>query len=259
MADRLVQQHAAPAVAEHHRHAAGRRRNRFQVEQRLAHRLAGVVHGAVVLQEVAVVGTPATAVGAAFAATVLLDDHADVEAHQRAHVGAQAAVGGRHQHLLPDPGEAHRDPRDARVQRTGGLVDALEQFDLLRPAEHLQRIVGAVQARRHLHRGGVHAALLAGAGDRARRADGLAQGVLLDAVAVGKAGLLAGLGAHADALVEVEAAFLDDAVLEHPRLGHLALEVQVGGIDAGPGQLAEQRRQALQAEAAGGQQLLADG
>ncbi|MNC48879.1 hypothetical protein D3C75_980240 [compost metagenome] len=49
MADRLVQQHAAPAVAEHHRHAAGRRRDGLEVEQRLAHRLAGVVHGAVVL------------------------------------------------------------------------------------------------------------------------------------------------------------------------------------------------------------------
>ncbi|MNC30326.1 hypothetical protein D3C75_786080 [compost metagenome] len=83
--------------------------------------------------------------------------------------------------------------------------------------------------------------------------------MLLDAIAVGEAGLLARLRAHADALVEVEAAFLDDAVLEHPRLGHLALEIQIGGVDAGAGQLVEQHRQALQAEAAGGQQLGADG
>ena len=39
VADRLVQHHARPAGAEHHVHLAGRRRHRFEIDQRLAHRL----------------------------------------------------------------------------------------------------------------------------------------------------------------------------------------------------------------------------
>ena len=39
VADRLVQHHARPAGAEHHVHLAGRRRNRFEIDQRLPHRL----------------------------------------------------------------------------------------------------------------------------------------------------------------------------------------------------------------------------
>ena len=41
MADRLVQQHAGPAWPQHHRHHPGRGRDRLQVHQGLAQRLAG--------------------------------------------------------------------------------------------------------------------------------------------------------------------------------------------------------------------------
>jgi len=259
MAHGFVQQHAGPARTQHHGQGTRRRRNGFQVHQRLAQGLAGVAHGAVVLQEVAVVGTPATTVAAPLAAAVLLDDDADVEAHQRPHVGGQAAIGGCHQDALPDAGHAHADLLDARVEGTGGDVDALEQLDLLGAAQHVQRVIRGVQLRHVLAGERLHAAVLAGAGDRAGGAGRLQQGVLVDGVAVGKAGLLAGLGAHAHALVEVEAAFLDDAVFQRPRLGNLPLEIQVGSVDARPREFAQHRLQAVQGQAAGGQQVFADG
>ena len=263
MTDRLVQQHAGPAGAHHHRQSTGRRRNRLQVDQRLAQRLAGIALGtllAVVIEfeEVAIVAAPATTVTTALAAAVVLDDHADVETHQRTDVGAQAAIAGGHQHMVPDSGQAHGDLLDARIEAASEYINALEQLDLLGALQHFQRVVLSIQ-RHHRRAGeGLHAALLAGAGNRAGGARRLAQGLGMDGVAVGEAGLLAGLGAHANALVEVEAAFLDDAVLQHPGLGDLALEVQIGGVDAGAGQFAEDRRQLLDGQVAGAQQMTAD-
>ena len=263
MADRLVQQHTGPAGAEHHRQRAGGSGNRLQVDQRLAQRLAGVAHGPILMlvqlfEEEAIVGAPAAAMAAPFATAVLLDDHADVEAHQRADVGTQAAVAGGDQHLVPDAGQADRDLLDARIQRAGGAVDALEQLHLGGALQHVERVVMGIQVT-HLRRGKrLHPALLPGPRDRTGGAAGGAQRRLVDGVAVGEAGLLAGLGAHADTLVEMEAAFLDDAVLENPGLGHQRLEVQVGGIDARPRQLAQQARQVFDAQAARRQQTLTD-
>jgi hypothetical protein len=39
VADRLMQQNAGPARAQHHRHLAGRRGDGFEIDQRLAQRL----------------------------------------------------------------------------------------------------------------------------------------------------------------------------------------------------------------------------
>ncbi|MNM94973.1 hypothetical protein D3C81_1073960 [compost metagenome] len=259
MAHRLVQQHAGPAGTHHHRQCAGRSGNRFQVDQRLAQRFAGIAHGAVFLEEVAVVGTPAATVPATLAATVLLDDHADVEAHQRADIGRQRTIRRRDQNLLPDAGEADGDLLDARVERTGGGVDLLQQLDLLGPADHIERVVAHVKALRYDRLERLHLAVLPGAGNRTCCAGRLEQCLMGDRIAVGETGLLTGLRAHADALVHVEAAFLDDAVLEHPRLGNSTLEVQVGGIDTRAAQLLQQRRQLLDIQPAWGQQVLADG
>ena len=44
--DGLVQQDARPARAQHHGHGARRRRPRIQIDQRLMHRLLGVVRSA---------------------------------------------------------------------------------------------------------------------------------------------------------------------------------------------------------------------
>jgi hypothetical protein len=74
-----------------------------------------------------------------------------------------------------------------------------------------------------------------------------------DVVGVGEGGLLAADGAHADALLDVEAARLDDAFFQAPGLGTRVLEIQVGVIDVVPEQLAEDalelvRRQSVRAQ-----------
>ncbi|MNN34544.1 hypothetical protein D3C81_1483530 [compost metagenome] len=136
MADGLVQQHARPTRTQHHWQGTGRCRDRLQVHQGLAQRLTGIAHHPL-FGEKAVVGTPATALPAALAAAVLLDDDTDVEAHQRAHIGSEAAIGCCDQDPLPDPGHAHADLLDAGIQGTGGGIDTLEQLDLLGTAEHV--------------------------------------------------------------------------------------------------------------------------
>ncbi|MNQ20466.1 hypothetical protein D3C85_335550 [compost metagenome] len=259
MADRLVQQHPGPAGAHHHRQGAGRRGNRLEIDQGLAQRLAGVTHGAILAHEVAVVATPAATVAATLAAAVLLDDHADIEAHQRANIDAQTAVLRRHQDAIPDPGEADRDLFDPRIESPRGHIDLLEQFDFLRPADHVQRVFRRIQGGDLRAAEGLHPRVLPGPGNRAGRAGGLGQRLGGDGVAVGKAGFLAGLGTHADALIEVETALLDDAVLQHPGLGHLALEIQIGRIDTGTGQLAQHPGQMVEGQAARAQQVLTDG
>ncbi|MCY1425150.1 hypothetical protein D9M71_409320 [compost metagenome] len=114
MADCLMQQHAGPTRTEDHRQGAGRRRNRFQVDQSLAQGLTGKAHDPLV-GEIAVVGTPATAMATALTPTVLLDDHADVETHQRTHIRSQTAIGCGDQDALPDPGHAHGNLLNSRV------------------------------------------------------------------------------------------------------------------------------------------------
>ena len=256
MADRFVQQHPGPASAHHHRHTAGRRGNRFEIDQGLAQRLAGIAHGPVFIEKVAIVGTPTAAMAAALTAAVLLDDHADVETHQRAHIGGQAAIGGSHQDAFPDAGQTDSHLLDPRIEGAGGDVHALEQLNFFRPTEHIQRVVLCVQgtdlrAGEHLH-----TPFLTGPRNRTGGARCLAQCLSSDGVAVGKTGFLAGLRAYAHALIEVEAAFLDDAVFQHPGFRHLTMEVQIGGIDTRPRQLAQHRRQTLDRQATRAQQVL---
>ena len=263
MADRLVQQHARPAGAHDHRHATGRGGNRLQIDQRLTQRLAGIAHGAffaalVAFEEVAVVGTPATTMTTTLTPAILLDDHADVEAHQRPDISAQATVHSGHQDTIPDAGQAHRYLLDPGIQGAGGHVDTLEQLDLLGPIQHIQGIVRRIQGRQQRAAEGLHPPTLPGPGDGAGRLGRLAQSIGADHIAVGEAGFLTGLGAHADALIEVEAAFLDDAVFQGPGFRDLALEIQIGGVDARAGEFAQHARQLLDTQAAGGQQVFAD-
>ena len=77
---------------------------------------------------------------------------------------------------------------------------------------------------------GRDAALPARHRDGARGARGFLERRQHDLVGVGKAGLLAGERAHADALLDAGAAVLDDAVLERPGLLVRQLEIQVGEV-----------------------------
>src|SRR5690606_3223772 len=105
----------------------------------------------------------------------------------------------------------------------------------------------------------LYPALLAGAGNRACSLRGLGQSIETDRVAVGEAGFLAGLGAYANALIEVETAFLDDAILKNPGFRDLALEVQISGIDAGTCDFTQHGTEAVERQVTGRQQVLADG
>jgi hypothetical protein len=68
--------------------------------------------------------------------------------------------------------------------------------------------------------------------DRPGRARGVLERVEADLVGVGEGGLLARDRAHAHALLDVEAARLDDPLFQAPALGARVLEVQVRVVDA---------------------------
>ncbi len=76
------------------------------------------------------------------------------------------------------------------------------------------------------------ATALASGGNGAHGAGGVEQRGFGDVVGVGEGGFLAGDGAHAHALVDAEAAGLDDALFEAPAFAARVLEVQVGVVDA---------------------------
>ncbi len=160
--------------------------------------------------------------------------------------------------MLPDARQAYSHLLDARVQRPGRDVDVLEQLDLLGTAEPVERIVLRVQRRECRPGQHLDLALLAAARDGACSLSRLTQCIGSDRVAVGETGFLAGQCAHADALLQMEAALLDDAILEHPGLGNLILKVQVRRIHAGPGEFTEQAWQVIDTQAARCQQSLGD-
>jgi hypothetical protein len=145
VADGLVQQHAGPARPQHHRHGAGRRRHRLEVDQRLARRLARELLGAAVLEQPAVAEAPAAAGEALLAAPVLLGDHRDVDPHQRPHVGGQRAVAGGHQDQLVHADQADHHLAHPRVDGAGDGVEPLEQRDLLLVGQRAERIEVGVQ------------------------------------------------------------------------------------------------------------------
>src|SRR5207249_3761970 len=76
-------------------------------------------------------------------------------------------------------------------------------------------------------------------GNRAGGLRGVLQGVEADLVGVSEGRLLARDRAYADALLDVEAARLDDAFLEAPALEARVLEIQIGVIDLARAESAE--------------------
>src|ERR1700734_296286 len=83
MPDRFVQHHAGPARAEHDVHLAGRRRHRFEIDQRAAYRAIHSALPGVGGDEVLVTFAAALAGAAAVLAVAVADHHRDVYAHQR--------------------------------------------------------------------------------------------------------------------------------------------------------------------------------
>ena len=113
---------------KHHGHFAGRCRARLQVGQRRMH---GLIHILFNLRIVKIGQTKtATATGRAhFTAALLLGNHRHTQAHQRAHIGRQRAIGARHQHHVVFAGQTRHDLRHARVFGTGQLLHLFQQLD----------------------------------------------------------------------------------------------------------------------------------
>ena len=119
MTDRFVQQNAWPARAEHHRHAAGRSVDGFQIHPRLAQGFVGQRFQPLAFNQLGQIEAPTAAGITLFAPAVLLQNQADIKTHQGPHIGRantvaagnQYRVDHRHQtqHHLADPaiGIAH--------------------------------------------------------------------------------------------------------------------------------------------------------
>ena len=254
MADRLVQQDARPAGTEDDGHLAGRRRLGVQVGERLMDGLLRIAlqHSIV---EIAEIEASATTCCALFALAVFLDDDGNRAADQRPDVGSQPAIRTGDQDHLVLAGQRGHDLDDARVDGAGETFEALEQPDLGIGRQRGDRVVRNVQrlCRGRRRKSGQNA-ILPGGGDRPHSIGGIAKRPRTDVVGVGEGGLLAGEGAHADALVDVEAARLDDALVEAPRLGTRILEIEVGIIDLMRQDLAEGARQVALGQREGRQQ-----
>ena len=144
MADRLVQQDAGPARSQHDGHGAGGRGARFQVHQGRVDGICRILfqHG---ITEIVIAVTPAATSRARFAAAILLRDHGQRDAHQRADVGRQHAVAAQHQHHVVLAGQARHHLHDSGVFRPRHLFHALEQLHLGRRVQRSERVVGQVQ------------------------------------------------------------------------------------------------------------------
>ena len=248
MADRFVQQDAGPAGTEHDGHLAGRRRIGVQVGHGLVHGFAGIATQDRVVK-IGEIEASTAARAALLALAVFLDDDRDRAAHQRPDVGGETTVRTGDQDHFVFAGERGHDLHDARIERLGKTFETLEQLDLGFSRQRGDRIVRHVQrsAGGRRPQSGQNA-VLAGGSDGAHGTRGVAQGARTDVVGVGERGLFAGDGAHADALVDVEAARLDDAFIEAPRLGARILEIEVGVIDLVRQDLAEGARQVALAQ-----------
>jgi hypothetical protein len=115
--------------AQHHRHLAGRRGPRVEVGQRGLDRIVHVF-GDLVVGEIRQAETPAAAARAHLAPALVLGDHGHRQAHQRAHIGRQRAIGARHHHHVVFTGQSGHHLHHARVFGAGQLLDPAQQLDL---------------------------------------------------------------------------------------------------------------------------------
>ncbi len=152
--------------------------------------------------------------------------------HQRADVGIHQAVAARHHHHFVFPGQPGHHLRHARVERARIAFEALQQRDLvgiLEAGDRIMRQIDVAPRTVAYHRHRLGAAL---PGDRARGFGRAFQRVQADVVGIGERSLLAADRAHTDALVDIEAAGLDDAFLQRPAFRAAVLEIQVGVVEA---------------------------
>ena len=229
MAHGFVQEDAGPARAQHHCHFASRGGAGFQVGQGSVHRLVHILAQLCVI-EIRQTKAATTAGRAHFAAAVLLGNHGDRQAHQRAHIGGQRAVGTGHQHHVVFTGQARHHLRHAGVLGAGALLQALQQGHLGGAVQRSNGVYTLVKAAAggNLFGGYAHTASLRHGRNGTHGARGIQQRGQRNVIRIRKSGLFAAHGAHAHALVNAERAGLHNALFQAPALAARVLEVQIG-------------------------------
>jgi len=233
MADGLVEQYAGPPGSEHYRHGAGGCRLGFQIHQCAPHRFAGILAGPILFLEVAVIVAAAATGACLLAASLVFDNDAYIETHQGAHIRREGAIAGDHHDAGVLAGETDVDLFHPRVQGAGEAVHGFQKGNALLLGQRCQRIDTGVQipwlvSMPRLYR----SAIAAVPGDCTGGSRRLGEGGQQDLIGVGEAGFLAADRSHADTLVDIEAAFLDDAVFQSPGFEARCLEVHVRQIQA---------------------------
>ena len=234
-----MQQDSGPAVAEHDRHGASRRGLCLELHDRLAYRLLCKLKREVAVKKIAEI-CPGTAPGVALlTAPTLFENHAHIEANQGADVGRHRAVRGCDQDQVLTARHADDDLFDTRIEGTRRRVQFEQQLCLLAIVDTGCRIRLRIERRCVTPLPGLHTPVLPLAGDRTCSAGRGLKRRHHELVGIGESGLLATIGAHTDALVQTEAAFTNDAVLQRPALLAGYLEVQVRVVDTAAHQAAK--------------------
>jgi hypothetical protein len=231
VADRLVEEDAGPAGAEHHRHLAGRRGHRGEVDQRLAQRLVDARLPVGRIDE-PLVGKPAArAMAAGLLAAAVANHHGDVEPDQRPDVADANAVRAEDLHRLPFAGDRGHDLAHARVLAPRIGVDLRQERDFALETGVGERVDGVIETAvgadgRLGHRAGAALA------DGLDRLGGAVQGPLAELGGVGVALRLARDGAQPEALGGIVARALHAPVVEADRFREAVFQEELAVIRA---------------------------
>src|SRR6476619_4436052 len=108
MADGLMEHHARPASAEDDIELTGRGGDRFEIHQRLAHRVLNCAFPLTGLDEALIALAPAIAVAAGFLPLAFASDDRDIHSHERPHIAIGLAVRTQDLDYLPCRAERNR-------------------------------------------------------------------------------------------------------------------------------------------------------
>ena len=221
--------------------------------------LAGILAQHLIAEK-SVVGAPTAARRALLAPPVAtLDDHRNRDAYQRPHVGRQPSVAAGDQNHFVFPRQMRHHLLNPRVFGTGEGFQPFEQTHLVRCIQRGQRIVRQVQGMCRpllFERADPLTPLLPGGGDGAHRRGGIGQRRQTDVIRISKCGFFAAHRTHANPGIDVEAARLDNALLQAPRLGAAVLKIEIGVVDGVGRNMIEHAGQRPGVETIGCQQAL---
>ena len=228
MADRLVQQDPRPARPEQHRHLASRGIDRVEIDDGLRQRLIDRAVPRRWLHQVIIEIAPADPEAAGFAAAILFDHDADVEPHQRAHIGRYETVGADDLDDVPIAHQRDRDLRNPRIARARGGVDRLAKVHLVGEGHQIERIGVGIEVAV----GGARWSGLGRGGrvDQRHRLARAADRGGAQFIGVRKGGHLARHGAQAETRMRVVACGLQPPIVEAEGFGLAILQVQLAII-----------------------------